>query len=175
MTIQRVRVQAKTRTRQHIIADMSFNYFERFVLECGYVANPFLHDYGYDVMVFTYDEHGHLEPGPILVQLKATDHLNVLKDGKTISFPMDRRDLKVWLREADPVFFVVYDAQRKRAYWLNVQDYFKNVPTKDLFAKSGRVTVHIPVANRVNRRAIQRIAKCRDENLMSSLFKRSVR
>ena len=54
MTLHRVRVRAKTRTRQHIIADMSFNYFERFVLECGYVANPSLHDYGYDAIVLTW-------------------------------------------------------------------------------------------------------------------------
>lgn len=40
MTVRRVRIRGKTRTRQHIIADITFNHFESFVLECGYVAEP---------------------------------------------------------------------------------------------------------------------------------------
>jgi hypothetical protein len=160
-----VRVRAKTRTRQHIIADMSFNHFEGFVLECGHVAEPLLHDYGYDAFVFTYDERGELEPGQILVQLKATDHLNVLKDGRTISFPLDRRDLKVWLRELLPVIFVVYDAQKKRAYWLHVQQYLASMPTSELFAKAGQIRVCIPMSNRVNRHALRLFAQYRNERL----------
>jgi len=145
---------------------MSFKHFERFVLECGHVAEPLLHDYGYDVAVFTYDENGELEPGQILVQLKATDDLDVLKDGMTISFPMDRRDLKVWLRELSPVIFVVYDAQRKRAWWLHVQKYFESLPTKDLFTRTTSIRVHIPISNRIDRRAIGRFAAYRDERLL---------
>lgn len=169
MTYRRVRLQAKTRTRQHIIADLSFHYFQGFILRCGHVAEPVLYDYGYDAFVFTYDEHGELEPGPILVQLKATDHLNVLQDGKTISFSLDRRDLKVWLREADPVVLVVYDAQKERAFWLFVQDYFANVPSSDLFTKTGSISVRIPMSNRIHQRAIKRFAKYRDERLPARL------
>jgi hypothetical protein len=163
--VRRVRIRAKTRTRQHVIADISFNHFESFVLESGYVAEPVLHDYGYDASVFTYDENGEAEPGRILVQLKATDHLKTLKDGKTISFVMDRRDLKLWLREAEPVIFVVYDAQSKRAYWLHVQEYFRAMTSKELFAKDGNISVRIPTSQRVNRRAIERFAKYRDASL----------
>lgn len=165
MTVRRVRIRAKTRTRQHVIADISFNHFESFVLESGYVAEPVLHDYGYDASVFTYDKNGEAEPGRILVQLKATDHLKTLKDGKTISFVMDRRDLKLWLREAEPVIFVVYDAQSKRAYWLHVQEYFRAMTSKELFAKDGNISVRIPTSQRVNRRAIERFAKYRDASL----------
>jgi hypothetical protein len=78
LSTQRQRLRAKTRTRQHIIADLSFNHFERHVLECGHIAEPVWHDYGYDVIVFTYTAQGELEPGQILVQLKATDRANRL-------------------------------------------------------------------------------------------------
>jgi len=132
------------------------------------VADPVLHDYGYDAVIFTYDENGELQPGPILVQLKATDHLRILKDGKTISFSLERRDLKVWLREADLVILVVYDAQRRRAYWLDVQRYFESIPTKSLFTKTGRVSVRIPMTNRLNRRAVQRFAEFRDATLQGT-------
>jgi Domain of unknown function (DUF4365) len=165
LATRREGIRAKIRTRQHIIADLSFNYFQRWVLECGDVAEPVWHDYGYDVIIFTYTPQGELEPGQILVQLKATDRLRVLRGGRMIACTIDRRDLKVWLREADPVIFVVYDAQKRRAYWLHVQQYFREFPTKDLFAKGDSVTVRIPTSNRVNRRSIQRFAAFRDETL----------
>lgn len=151
---------------------MSFNYFERYVLECGYVAEPFLHDYGYDASVFTYDENGEAEPGRILVQLKATDHLKTLKDGKTISFSMDRRDLKLWLREAEPVIFVVYDAQKKRAYWLHVQGYFHEIPRQELFTMGGSIAVRIPLSHRLNCNAVKRFAKYRDASFPSPPLRR---
>ena len=163
MAIQRVRVRAKTRTRQHVIADMSFNHLERYVLECGYTAEPFLHDYGYDVSIHTYKENGELEPGRILAQLKATDRLKVLKDGKTISARVDRRDLKTWLRELVPVILIVYDARTRRGYWQYMQRYFENVASDKLAAAklfaNESVTVHIPTSNRLNRRAIAKFAR----------------
>jgi uncharacterized protein DUF4365 len=158
-------LRGKTRTRQHVIADLSFNHFARHVLECGHVAEPVFHDYGYDVIVFTFTEQGELEPGHILVQLKATDTPKMMRDGKTVCCEVDRRDLKVWLRESAPVILVVYDAMRRRAYWLNVQKYFSEVPTKQLFSKSGSMTVRISLSNRVNRRAIRMFAADRDETL----------
>jgi hypothetical protein len=144
---------------------LSFNHFERYILECGHVAEPVWHDYGYDVIVFTYTGQGELEPGQILVQLKATDHPKVLQDGRTMTWPIDRRDLKVWLREPDPVFLVVYDAQKRRAYWLYVQEYFQAVPTRDLFAKGGNISVRIPLTNRLNRRSIQKFVSYRNDTL----------
>jgi hypothetical protein len=162
LTIQRDPVRAKTRTREHIIADMSFNYLESWVLQCGYVVEPIRNDYGYDAYLHTFDENGELEPGRVLLQIKATNHLKVLKDGKTVSAAVDRRDLKVWLREPAPVIFVVYDAVGRRAFWLNVQEYFKRVRTKDLFSKSGNLSVRIPMSNRINQRAIRQFARLRD-------------
>ena len=35
-------------TRGHVIADLSANHVERFVLECGFAAEVTRHDYGVD-------------------------------------------------------------------------------------------------------------------------------
>lgn len=163
LAIRRLPIRAKSRTREHVIADLGYHHFEGYVLECGFVAEPVFHDYGYDSAIFTYTESGELEPGWIFVQLKATDRLTVLADGRTISFRVNRRDLRVWLREFVPVILIVYDAQSKRAYWLYVQDYFAQASTKRLFSKSGMISVRIPMKNRLNRRAVMKFARYRDE------------
>lgn len=149
---------------------MSFNHLESFVLQCGYVIDPVLHDYGYDAYLHTFDDDGQLEPGRVLIQLKATDHLKMLADGTTVSAVVDRRDLKVWLREPIPVVFVLYDAQGKRAFWLDVQEYFSSIRTKDLFSKPASLSVRIPNSNRVNQRAVRRFARLRDACLTKETF-----
>jgi hypothetical protein len=45
----------KKRPRQHIIADLSINHVERYVLLCGYSVERVEHDYGIDLVIFTYD------------------------------------------------------------------------------------------------------------------------
>ncbi len=56
------------------------------------------YDYGYDLLIFTYDAEGEIENGQIYIQLKATDSLSTLADQKTISFTLTRsvdKDLEV--------------------------------------------------------------------------------
>ena len=69
----------------------------------------------------------------VLVQVKATDNLPTLQDGRTIAFPIAREDLRSWLREPDPVIIIVYDGSKDKAYWLYVQAYFESVRPLDLF------------------------------------------
>lgn len=75
----------KRRTRQHIIADLSCNHIERIALLCGYSVERVRADYGNDLILFTYDEHGEPETGLIYIQAKATDKLSLLAGGATIS------------------------------------------------------------------------------------------
>ena len=84
---------------------------------CGYSVERVQHDYGIDLMLSTYDANGEVENGLIYAQLKATDHLDVLRNGQTIAFPVKRADLELWLREPMPYILVVYDAQADAAYW----------------------------------------------------------
>lgn len=70
----------KTRTRQHVIADLSVNHVERQVLLAGHAIQRVQSDYGYDLLMFTYNEQGEVEPGMVFFQAKATDYLPRLSD-----------------------------------------------------------------------------------------------
>ncbi len=52
------RTPRKRRTRQHVIADQSVNYVERFIIDEGHTVQRLAPDYGYDLIPFTYDEEG---------------------------------------------------------------------------------------------------------------------
>ncbi len=70
----------KRRTRAHVIADLSMNHVERQVLLCGFVVEQRLKDYGYDFVLYTYDQNGEAENGEIFIQIKATDTLPLLAE-----------------------------------------------------------------------------------------------
>jgi len=55
----------KKRPREHIIADLSVNHVERYVLLCGYSVERVEYDYGFDLVIFTYDANGEIENGQI--------------------------------------------------------------------------------------------------------------
>src|SRR6185312_14546956 len=65
----------KQRTRQHVISDMSAHHVEGFILEETHSFQRLTPDYGYDPVLFTYDEQGYLEPGSVDLQLKASESL----------------------------------------------------------------------------------------------------
>jgi hypothetical protein len=148
----------KLRTRAHVLADLSINFLERQVLLCGHTLHRVQFDYGYDLAMSTYSLLGEIQPGLAFFQVKATYHLPLLKDGKTISWPVSRRDLKLWLRESYPVILVVYDGQ-DRAYWLPVQSYFLARSTPELFTAGDAINVQVSVRSRIDRRGIQAIVQ----------------
>lgn len=80
----------KQRTRQHVIADQSVNYVERFIIDEGYTAQRLDSDYGYDLLLFTYDDRGYIEPGSMFSQLKAAESLKAI--GTNYVFDLDIRD-----------------------------------------------------------------------------------
>ena len=60
----------KRRTREHVIADLSVNHVERFIIDEGHTAQRVDPDYGYDLSLVTYDADGYVEPGLIYLQLE---------------------------------------------------------------------------------------------------------
>jgi hypothetical protein len=152
-------ILGKTRTRQHVIADLGVNYLERHVLLSGFTALRVQSDYGYDLIMSTYNEHGEIEPGAVYFQVKATDHLPLLESGATISWPVSRRDLKLWLEEAYPVVLVLYDGRRNRAYWLHLQAYFLRRPPAELFWAGESINVHVSVRDYLSQRSVRRLAR----------------
>jgi hypothetical protein len=142
----------KQRTRQHVIADQSINHVERFIIDEGHTAQRLGSDYGYDLVLFTFDDQGYVEPGLVYIQLKAAETLQTR--GSDYVFDLDIRDYNLWMLEEMPVILILFDASRRRAYWLPVQRYFSDRVARR--PKKGAKTVRVRVSARqaVNRRAI---------------------
>ena len=153
----------KRRTREHVIADQSVNYVERFVIDEGHTLQRQEHDYGYDLNVITYDGEGYVEPGSFFLQVKAAETLS--ESGMDYVFDLDIRDYNLWMIELMPVMLVLFDASRRRAYWLYVQRYFRQDPVRH--PRKGAKTVRVRVPNRqpFNRRAVATMRAIKEEKL----------
>jgi Domain of unknown function (DUF4365) len=149
----------KKRTREHIIADLSENHFEKFAILKGFSVERTAHDYGYDLVLFTYDSSGEIENGYVSVQLKATDNLEFIHSGTIISFTVDKRDLDLWLNEFNPVILVIYDAENFKGYWLYIQAYFQNLQNFTLASVNKTLNVHIPIVNKINKSSMKKFAE----------------
>jgi hypothetical protein len=142
-----------------VISDLSVNHVERHILRRGFSAERVAHDYGTDVLMFTYSDAGEIENGHVEFQLKATDHLKLSPDARTIAVRVASVDLKLWLWEPFPVILIVYDATKDRAFWLYVQSYANNQGITDA---TETVTLRVPANNRLNRSAIDQFRSFRD-------------
>lgn len=151
----------KQRTRQHVIADQSVNHVERFIIDEGHTAQRLEKDYGYDLLLFTFDAQGYAEPDFVPLQLKAAEELQAV--GSDFVFDLDIRDYRLWLLEKLPVILILFDASRRRAYWLDVQNYFHQQPARRPRAGAKTVRVRVPARQIVNRRTIVRIRSRKEE------------
>jgi hypothetical protein len=150
----------KRRTREHVIADQSVNYVERFIIDEGHTAQRLYGDYGYDLVMFTYDPQGYIEPDSVYFQLKAAETLQAV--GSANVFDLDIRDYNLWMLEKTPVILVLYDASYRRAYWLAIQRYFREDTSRQPRKGAKTIRVRVPKRQVVNRHAI---AKIRDLKL----------
>lgn len=153
----------KRRTRGHVIADLGVNHVERVALRAGYTVDRLMHDYGIDLLMTTYDEHGFVEPGQILVQVKATDHPEVLRAASVVAVRVERSHFEAWAGEVLPVILVVYDADSEVAYWLHVQQHGRGLSGLGSAVHGESLTLRVPLANRLDEDAMRRFARLRDE------------
>jgi hypothetical protein len=142
----------KQRTRQHVIADQSVNYVERTILDAGHTAQRLTPDYGYDMVLFTYDEQGYLEPGSVYLQLKAGEILEAVR--ADFVFDLDIRDYNLWMLEEMPVILILFGALRRRAYWVCIQSYFGQDPVRLPKKGAQSVRVRVPQRQPVTRKAV---------------------
>jgi hypothetical protein len=151
----------RQRTRAHVIADQSLNHVERFIIDEGHTAQRLEKDYGYDLFLFTYDKQGYVEPGLVCLQLKAGESLQAI--GSNYVFDVDIRDYNLWMLEETPVILILFEASRRRAYWVCIQDYFSENAARR--PKKGAKTVRVRVPRRrvVNRRAIAKMRALKRE------------
>jgi uncharacterized protein DUF4365 len=152
----------KRRTRQHVIADLGVNHVERQALLCGFSVERMRSDYGVDLAVFTYDRHGRVENGCLLLQVKATEHAKWIKRGTLLPFRVDGRDLARWLAELFPVALIVFDVVANRAYSLYLQQYFAR---HEAARTSKANVVHFRRRDRVTPDAMRELARRRDSLL----------
>ena len=145
----------KQRTREHVIADQSVNHVERFIIDEGHIVQRLEKDYGYDLVLFTFDPQGYLEPGSVYIQLKASGTLNL--SGSDYVFDLDIRDYNLWTHEKMPVVLILFDASAKRASWLDVQRYFSEDQARLPKKGAKTVRVRVPARQVVNRRAVARM------------------
>jgi hypothetical protein len=155
----------KKRTREHVIADLGVNHVEKHVLRCGHTVERRAYDYGIDLSLYTYDSKGECEKGDIRLQVKATDHLKVSADRRTISIRLDLRDMRHWQEEIMPIILIVYDAVKDKAHWLYIQQFFSKLGKMPPNALQKKIAVSIPLRNVVNETAIRRFVQFRDNLL----------
>lgn len=145
----------KRRPREHIIADMGLNFLERQVLRRGHqlrrVPEP---EYGTDALMLHFSPETHeIENGWIEFQVKATDTLKFVDGGKSVACSVEMAHIHYWYWEMDhPFILVLYDAQKHRGYWLDIQSY----ADEKKIADTESLTVRIPVRNKLTVKAIDR-------------------
>jgi hypothetical protein len=132
---------------------------ERFVLEAGHTVLRVPSDYGYDLYVVTHDEDGYVEPDHLRLQLKASQTLSPVGDG--FVYDLDIRDYNLWMAEWFPVFLILYDAARRKAYWLFVQQYFDADKERRPRAVAKTVRVRVPDKQVVNLKAVGKMRACK--------------
>src|SRR5580698_5906216 len=104
----------KTRTRQHIIADLGVNYVERQILLAGYTLERITRDYGLDLNMTTFGLGGQIEGEMVWFQVKAPDNLQHAADETTVAVRVESADLRYWLMQLMPVILVLYDVKKDR-------------------------------------------------------------
>ena len=128
---------------------------ERIILDAGHTAHRLTSDYGYDLVLVTYDEDGYVEPGFLPIQVKAAETLR--KIGTNFVMDLDIRDFNLWMQEETPVILILYDASRRQAYWLDFQRHFEREDQQKPKKGARWVRVHVPRQQLVSRRAIERM------------------
>jgi hypothetical protein len=73
-----------------VIADLSVNFVERIILQQRHTVQRIVNDYGYDLVLWTFDDRGYVEPRSVLLQIKATEALPTLGAGLVLD--LDTRD-----------------------------------------------------------------------------------
>ncbi len=125
---------------------------ERFIIDEGHTAQTMEKDYGYDLLLFTCDEQGYSEPEFTSLQVKAAELLHAV--GSDYVFDISIRDYNFWMLEQMPVILILFDAGRRRAFWVCIQSDFHQAAGHRPKKGMKKVRVRVPKRRYVNRRAI---------------------
>ena len=155
MSWERWKGKRKRRPREHVIGEMGLNFLERQVLRRGHqlkrIAEP---EYGTDALMLHFSpQTGEIENGWVEFQVKSTDELKFVDNGKSVSCRVEIAHVHYWYWEvAHPCILVLYDAQKHRAFWIDIQGYLEN----HRFEASETLTVQIPTSSKLTVNAVDR-------------------
>src|SRR5688572_19546034 len=116
----------KRRHRAHVIGEMGINFLERQVLRRGHqlkrVTEP---EYGTDALMLHFSlDSREIENGWVEFQVKSADEPNFVENGAFIACRVEVAHVHYWCWEVShPFILVSYDAQRHRAFWVEMQSY----------------------------------------------------
>ncbi len=150
----------KRRPREHVIGEIGVNFLERQVLRRGHqlrrVPEP---EYGTDALMLHFSpETNEIENGWVEFQVKATDELNFVDDGNSLNCSIEMAHLQFWYWEvAHPFILVLYDAQKHRAFWIDIQNYIDE--HKIIDDRQTTTTIRIPTRNKLTLNAVDRFRK----------------
>lgn len=143
----------KKRPWSHVIAEMGVNFLERQVLRRGHQFDRSGQaEYGTDAVMTPFSDNRRIENGQIQFQVKAKETLDAAEKGKSIPVRIEIAHINHWCFEFYPFILVVYDANRHRAFWLDVQQYVEanRLPVEE----QETTTVRIPRNNKLTVRSI---------------------
>lgn len=154
------------RTRAHELEAQSRLALHVLFTGAGWTVQDIQHDYGEDLFVRIFNK-GRATHWTFFVQAKATDHIESYrsKDGKTLTYPIDRDHLDTWVKFWEPVILTLWDAQSDVTYWIPIQDVLERQAATTTPKK--KASVHIPTDNVLDTAALKEII-----GLTISRFKR---
>jgi hypothetical protein len=84
----------KTRTREHVIADLSINHVERQLLLGGCSVKRIHHDYGYDLTMTSFNDQSEIEGGHVYYQVNpcGPDHQRSPASDPSPRSPLGQKD-----------------------------------------------------------------------------------
>lgn len=148
------------RTEEHVIADLSLNFLEHLVLRRGHVLDRIGAggDYGTDALMRPFSrEAGRREGVFIGFQLKATNSVRFVENNTCAVCRVKAAHLQEWSFVEDyPFFLVLYDATKRRAFWLDIHAFVEahGIVQEDADPETETLSLRIPVANKLTVRTI---------------------
>lgn len=144
----------RKRTEQHINGDRAMNEIERIVLDRGFAMDRSVTDYGTDFTLHVFSDDFEYV-GFLIGQCRAKSGLRPKKDG-TFALSVDVGHLNQWLSEVVPFLLVLYDVDRRAAYWFYVQAHRDEVGTRLARRKPGQASVIVAFdpGKRIDREAL---------------------
>ena len=124
-------------------------------------------EYGTDALMLHFSpETREIENGWVEFQVKSTDELNFVDNGRSVACTVEWAHVHYWLWEvAHPFILVLYDARKHRAFWIDIKTCIGDQEIDD-----GRtLAVRIPIKNRLTVSAIDRfreMSRARQHSMM---------